>query len=286
MGRHRRKRGRRPVRTGLLGASAAMAVGAVAVTSGLLPGGDTFTFGGDSSTKVRTEGSAKLDAQGGASASPTDTPAASPSLNTGPDADATPSKSPASPSKSASPTPAKPSATPSQKTKAPAPAPKPEKTKAETATTAPPRTQPPSASRSAERTTPTAEAGSKAAAEAAAVLSIVNAERAKAGCSAVRADGALANLAEGHSQDMKDRGFFDHTNPDGESPWDRAAEAGVSNLGGENIARGQADAEAVMNAWMNSDGHRANILNCEYKTLGIGVVLGTGGPWWTQNFGF
>ncbi|WP_240136816.1 CAP domain-containing protein [Streptomyces sp. MUM 178J] len=284
MGRHRRKRGRRPVRTGLLGASAAMAVGAVAVTSGLLPGGDTFTFGGDSSTKVRTEGSAKLDAQGGASASPTDTPAASPSLNTGPDADTTPSKSPASPSKSASPTPAKPSATPSQKTKAPAP--EPEKTKAETATTAPPRTQPPSASRSAERTTPTAEAGSKAEAEAAAVLSIVNAERAKAGCSAVRADGALANLAEGHSQDMKDRGFFDHTNPDGESPWDRAAEAGVSNLGGENIARGQADAEAVMNAWMNSDGHRANILNCEYKTLGIGVVLGTGGPWWTQNFGF
>ncbi|WP_267244624.1 CAP domain-containing protein [Streptomyces sp. PR69] len=285
MGRHRRKRGRRPVRTGLLGASAAMAIGAVAVTSGLLPGGDTFTFGGlggGSSTKVRTEGSGQLDAQGGASASPTDTPAASPGLNTGPDSDAGPSKSPASGSKTASPTPAKPSATPSQKTKAP----EPEKSQAKTETAAPPRTQPPSSSRSAERTSPAAEAASRAEAEAATVLSIVNAERGKAGCSAVRADGALADLAEGHSQDMKDRGFFDHTNPDGETPWDRADEAGVSHLGGENIARGQADAKAVMNAWMNSDGHRANILNCEYKTLGVGVVLGSGGPWWTQNFGF
>ncbi|NEE25044.1 CAP domain-containing protein, partial [Streptomyces sp. SID7982] len=54
----------------------------------------------------------------------------------------------------------------------------------------------------------------------------------------------------------------------------------------ENIARGQADAQAVVEGWMNSEGHRANILNCDYKTIGIGVHEGSGGPWWVQNFGF
>jgi len=102
----------------------------------------------------------------------------------------------------------------------------------------------------------------------------------------VRADAQLADLAGDFSQDMAARGFFDHTDPDGATPWDRAEKAGIAGLGGENIARGQADADAVMNAWMNSDGHRANILNCEYKTLGVGVHLGAGGPWWTQDFGF
>lgn len=85
---------------------------------------------------------------------------------------------------------------------------------------------------------------------------------------------------------MAARGFFDHTDPDGATPWDRAAKAGIAGLGGENIARGQADAAAVMEAWMNSPGHRANILNCDFKTLGVGVHLGSGGPWWTQDFGY
>jgi uncharacterized protein YkwD len=85
---------------------------------------------------------------------------------------------------------------------------------------------------------------------------------------------------------MAARGFFDHTDPDGKSPWDRASAAGISNLGGENIARGQADAQAVMTAWMNSPGHKANILNCDFKTLGVGVHFGAGGPWWTQDFGY
>ncbi|MYX21339.1 CAP domain-containing protein, partial [Streptomyces sp. SID8380] len=123
-------------------------------------------------------------------------------------------------------------------------------------------------------------------AAAAAVLALVNQERAKVGCSAVRADGALASLATAFSDDMAARGFFDHTDPDGDTPWDRADQAGVGNLGGENIARGQADAAAVMESWMNSPGHRANILNCDYKTLGVGVHFGSGGPWWTQDFGF
>lgn len=77
-----------------------------------------------------------------------------------------------------------------------------------------------------------------------------------------------------------------HTGPDGSTMTSRVEAAGYSwsNLG-ENIARGQADPDAVMNAWMNSPGHRANILNCAFKEIGIGVHKGDGGPWWTQDFG-
>ena len=117
------------------------------------------------------------------------------------------------------------------------------------------------------------------------VLSLVNKERAAAGCGAVTADSRLASLARAHSADMRDRHFFDHTNPSGQDPWARAAAAGVTNMRAENIAMGQKDAAAVMTAWMNSPGHRANILNCSLRTLGVGVATGTGGPWWTQDFG-
>uniref|UniRef100_UPI000AE7F44C CAP domain-containing protein n=1 Tax=Peterkaempfera griseoplana TaxID=66896 RepID=UPI000AE7F44C len=120
----------------------------------------------------------------------------------------------------------------------------------------------------------------------AAVLTLVNQERAKAGCGPLVADPALAELAGDFSDDMAARGFFDHTDPDGKSPWDRATAAGIGYLGGENIARGQQTPAEVMDAWMNSPGHRANILNCDYKKLGVGVHEGTGGPWWTQDFGF
>lgn len=118
------------------------------------------------------------------------------------------------------------------------------------------------------------------------MLSLVNQERAKVGCSPVTANSSLTSLAEDFSKAMADQNFFDHTDPSGASPWDRAARLGITNLGGENIARGQSDAAAVMDAWMNSPGHRANILNCDFKTLGVGVHFGPGGPWWTQDFGY
>lgn len=273
-GGERRKSRRVPIRTGLLGVSAAMAVGAVAVTSGLLPGGGTFNISGggsDSGGQVRTDGLPELVTQGEASAEPTESVAAptSPSART-------PQTPQAPPKKAASPTPvkpAKPSVEPSEQTKAPQ--------------AIPPRTKSPAADKSQERPAPSGSTGSSSAATAeAAVLSLVNEERAKVGCSPVRADAALAKLAGDFSADMAARDFFDHTDPDGLTPWDRAAQAGVESLGGENIARGQADAAAVMTSWMNSDGHRANILNCDYKTLGVGVHLGAGGPWWTQDFGF
>ncbi|WP_436773009.1 CAP domain-containing protein [Yinghuangia sp. YIM S09857] len=117
------------------------------------------------------------------------------------------------------------------------------------------------------------------------VLSLVNTERAAAGCGPLLADAALRDLARAHSGDMADRGYFAHDTPDGKSPWDRAKAAGIDYLAAENIARGQATPEAVMEAWMNSEGHRANILNCGFGKLGVGVRTGSGGPWWTQEFG-
>ncbi|MFF0295247.1 sigma-70 family RNA polymerase sigma factor [Kitasatospora sp. NPDC004614] len=118
------------------------------------------------------------------------------------------------------------------------------------------------------------------------VLDLVNAQRAQAGCPALSANGQLAEAAQEQSDDMADREFFDHTNPDGEGPQQRIDAAGYEWSGwGENIARGQKDPAAVMASWMNSPGHRANILNCEFTELGVGVHQGAGGPWWTQDFG-
>ncbi|SDY31919.1 Uncharacterized conserved protein YkwD, contains CAP (CSP/antigen 5/PR1) domain [Geodermatophilus africanus] len=119
----------------------------------------------------------------------------------------------------------------------------------------------------------------------AAVLALVNQARAAAGCGAVTADPALAAVARAHSADMRDRDYFSHASPEGLSPFDRAEQAGIDYSRAENIAYGQADAAAVMKAWLESPGHRANILDCELTRLGVGVAEGTGGPWWTQLFG-
>ncbi|MCV2488489.1 CAP domain-containing protein [Geodermatophilus sp. YIM 151500] len=117
-----------------------------------------------------------------------------------------------------------------------------------------------------------------------AVLALVNAERAEQGCAPVVADAGLAGIARAHSADMRDRGFFDHRDPDGRSPSDRAARAGVPGVQAENIAVGPDDAATVMRVWLDSPDHRAAILDCELGTLGVGVADGPGGPWWTQLF--
>ncbi|MER5180075.1 CAP domain-containing protein [Streptomyces sp. NPDC002896] len=267
----RRKRGATPVRTGLLGVSAAVAVGAVAVASGVLPGGDNYRLGGGGSDKVEAaESPSELEPQGGGSVSADDRETG----NTGRGTERSASPS-ASPSRSS----AKPSATPSEKPSA-------EKTSSGGSGTTP--TASPSRTASAGTQQPSSGSGEQSAESAAEaqVLTLVNKERAEAGCSPVRADSGLAALAEDFSEDMAQRGFFSHTDPDGDTPWDRAEAVGISDLGGENIARGQANAQSVMDAWMNSPGHRANILNCEYKTMGVGTVFGSDGPWWTQDFGF
>ncbi|MFF8379109.1 CAP domain-containing protein [Streptomyces sp. NPDC015661] len=277
---HRGAGRRRPVRTGLLGASAAVAVGAVAVAAGLLPGGDTFTVGsaGTSETQVQSRQAPELTTQGGATQTPTGTgtEASAGKARTSPSPSATPSRKPSP----------KPTPTPTKtKTKTPTAKPSPAKVTAAPTTKAPaPRPAPTTAAPTEKATvTSTADRGDAAEAE---VLRLVNAERAKVGCTPVRADAKLASLAGAFSADMAARGFFDHTDPDGDTPWARAEQAGVTGMGGENIARGQVDAAAVMASWMNSDGHRANILNCDFTTLGVGVVFGDGGPWWTQDFGY
>lgn len=118
------------------------------------------------------------------------------------------------------------------------------------------------------------------------VVSLTNAERAKNGCGALTVDSRLQAAAQGHSDDMVARNFFDHTDPSGRSPGDRITAAGYRwSTYGENIAYGQRTPAAVMSAWMNSSGHRANILNCKFRNIGVGVTLKSGTPYWTQNFG-
>ncbi|MGW3032024.1 sigma-70 family RNA polymerase sigma factor [Streptomyces sp. NPDC001178] len=118
------------------------------------------------------------------------------------------------------------------------------------------------------------------------VVALVNKERAAGGCGALTEDPQLEKAAQGHSDDMAARDFFDHTNPDGLDPGTRITAAGYKwSTYGENIAQGQQTPEAVMESWMNSPGHRANILNCSFKDIGVGVHDGSGGPWWTQDFG-
>ncbi|MFI9743522.1 CAP domain-containing protein [Streptomyces sp. NPDC052494] len=117
------------------------------------------------------------------------------------------------------------------------------------------------------------------------VVALVNAERAKAGCGPLTANATLNSAAQGHSDDMAARDFFDHTNPDGAGPGERVTAAGYPwSTYGENIAMGQSTPESVMDSWMNSPGHRANILNCDFKEIGIGIHS-SGGPYWTQVFG-
>ncbi|MEU5333151.1 sigma-70 family RNA polymerase sigma factor [Streptomyces asoensis] len=184
----------------------------------------------------------------------------------------------ASPSPSSSPTP---SASASA-SKSPAAGPKPSPRASRTASAAAP-VKSPEPERSASRT-PTVMSGSSS--RSSQVIALVNEERAKAGCGPLTEDPKLRRSAQGHSDDMAARDFFDHVNPDGADPGQRITAAGYRwSTYGENIAKGQQTAESVMTSWMNSEGHRANILNCSFKNIGIGIHDGSGGPWWTQNFG-
>ncbi|MFF2504704.1 CAP domain-containing protein [Streptomyces sp. NPDC058067] len=288
--RRRRKRAVRPVRAGLLGVSVAVALGVVAVASGALPGLENYSLGGHGADKARAADSPSgLQTQGGRDGSADRAPSsASPDTPRSASPSASPSQSRSKPSATPSKTPSKaPAKTPSKKP-SPSKSPASASRSGSAGAAASPKTAAPSRTATArpKPAVPSLRALSSEAAAESQVLALVNQERAKVGCTPVTANGGLGNLAENFSDDMAARGFFDHTDPDGKTPWDRAKKAGITDLGGENIARGQADAKAVMNAWMNSAGHRANILNCSYKTIGIGVHFGSGGPWWTQDFGF
>ena len=118
------------------------------------------------------------------------------------------------------------------------------------------------------------------------VLILTNRERAKNGLNPLQWDSSLAALAKTHCEDMINRKFFDHNNPDGETPFDRMKKAGISyRFAGENIAAGQYSPEAVVESWMSSAGHRENILNSNFTYLGVSVVKGGEyGIYWAQEF--
>jgi uncharacterized protein YkwD len=153
-----------------------------------------------------------------------------------------------------------------------------------TAPSAPAAARPdPRAGRSA-RDRPTMSAADRALADQ--VLRLVNVERARAKCPAVRPDAKLATAALLHSDDMADRRYLNHNSPEGVDPWQRARAAGYPAPTGENIAIGYPNAAAVMAGWLTSTGHRATIVNCRARALGVGVARNTDGtPYWTQLFG-
>ena len=115
------------------------------------------------------------------------------------------------------------------------------------------------------------------------VLTLVNRERAANGLSALKLDDTLSRYAAVKSQDMHDNGYFSHTSPTYGSPFDMMKSFGITyNYAGENIAMGYSSPDAVVTAWMNSAGHRANILSANFTAMGLGYVAD--GGYWTQWF--
>lgn len=118
------------------------------------------------------------------------------------------------------------------------------------------------------------------------VFNLVNEERSQRGLAPYGCDAIAGQVARAYSQYMCDAGFFSHTGPDGSTPSSRLKAGGATFWGaGENIAAGQKSPSSVMQSWMNSWGHRSNILG-DYSHIGIGYVQCTNGygHYWTQNF--
>ncbi len=119
------------------------------------------------------------------------------------------------------------------------------------------------------------------------VLELINIERSKNGLATLSINDNLNYVARMHSQDMHNRNFFSHTNPDGLSPFDRLKKHGISyRYAAENIAAGQSSPDEVVKSWMGSKGHRENILNPNFKKIGIGYYNSEKGysHYWTQCF--
>ncbi|MGL5642488.1 MAG: CAP domain-containing protein [Paraclostridium sp.] len=117
------------------------------------------------------------------------------------------------------------------------------------------------------------------------VLNLVNVERTNRGLQPLKFNSELSKVATLKSQDMIDKNYFDHTSPTYGSPFDMMKQFGISyNAAGENIAMGQETPKEVMNSWMNSPGHRKNILNPDFTELGVGIASNGSSIYWTQMF--
>ncbi|MCB2297672.1 CAP domain-containing protein [Clostridium tagluense] len=118
------------------------------------------------------------------------------------------------------------------------------------------------------------------------VVTLVNQERAKQGLAPLKDNSQLSNVARTKSEDMVANNYFSHTSPTYGSPFDMMKKFGITyNAAGENIAMGQQTAASVMNGWMNSPGHKANILSANFTEIGVGVAKDKSGTiYWTQEF--
>ncbi|WP_407566871.1 CAP domain-containing protein [Polymorphospora sp. A560] len=251
-GRHRGPR-RLPGLFGLAAVVSVLLVG-LGVGAALLP---SYLAGGPESTST---GVTTGDGAGNGLVSPDELPLQTdPATPTGePSTPATPS---GSPSPSATPTSAGPSPTPKA-----------------SKTSATPRRTP--------SRTPTTRTESGGGSQEEQVVAIVNQRRAEAGCGAVRTNADLAKAARLHSEDQAAHNRMSHEGSNGSSPWQRAEQAGYQRAISENVAAGYRTPAAVMEGWMNSPGHRANILNCDAKAIGMGIARsGDGTIYWTQMFG-
>lgn len=131
------------------------------------------------------------------------------------------------------------------------------------------------------------ESGSRSASVIQEVVNIVNHERSKAGLSPLRIHSQLNAAAQAHSDDMARNNFMSHTGSDGSSMGDRIKRHGYNyRTAGENVAAGQRSPQDVMRSWMNSSGHRQNILNPNFRDIGVAYANGGSfGIYWTQKFG-
>lgn len=117
------------------------------------------------------------------------------------------------------------------------------------------------------------------------VIQLCNQERAKHGLQPLSPDWQVSRVARHKSTDMRDKNYFSHTSPTYGSPFDMLKAYNVSyRAAGENIAKGQQSAQQVVQSWMNSSGHRQNILSPNYTHIGVGYADGGTGPYWTQMF--
>lgn len=118
------------------------------------------------------------------------------------------------------------------------------------------------------------------------VIKLVNKERNAAGLSALAENSRLSEVAQAKAEDMMKNGYFSHTSPTYGSPFEMMKTFGIAyKSAGENIAKGQKTPAAVMNGWMNSSGHRTNILNASYEQIGAGFCKDSSGvAYWVQMF--
>ncbi|WP_030200322.1 CAP domain-containing protein [Streptomyces sp. NRRL S-87] len=141
----------------------------------------------------------------------------------------------------------------------------------------------PTAAMASQETPQDVTAATSSTSPTAKVVALVNKERAKVGCRALKVNAKLTKAAQNHSKDQAVHHRMSHTGSDGSNPGQRITRVGYRwRAYGENVAYGYSTPAKVMNAWMHSPGHKANILNCSFKEIGVGVSGAS--HYWTQDF--